>query len=267
MVALFGGKLHADKLEEKIKAFIDNAASPVLKKELLIIQIGQNEASSKYVSIKRELCSKLGINCRYALINDLKSDDEIASFVNTLVTDPTVGGVIIQLPLPREGLQKVLDLIPNNKDVDLLSSSGKRGKGRVLSPVVRAVKTFVDEIYKGKNPNKVSVVGNGFLVGGPVSRYFREKGANVEVIESYNEGDVIDADLVVLCAGKANLVDGSCISEGANIIDFGTSYIDGKVVGDLNMNSKIDHLGVISPSKGGMGPLVVRFLIMNFLGI
>ena len=74
-------------------------------------------------------------------------------------------------------------------------------------------------------------------------------------------------DLLILSAGVPNLVKGQDIEPNTHVVDFGSAVVNGKSTGDLDKNSALSHLSVVSPSPGGMGPLVVRYLIMNFLGI
>jgi methylenetetrahydrofolate dehydrogenase (NADP+)/methenyltetrahydrofolate cyclohydrolase len=94
-----------------------------------------------------------------------------------------------------------------------------------------------------------------------------QQGAKVQFILDYKAKKPLNCHLLVLSAGSPELVKGEYISEKCSVVDFGSSVINNKTIGDLDLKSAIGHLGVVSPSPGGMGPLVTRFLIMNFLGI
>lgn len=206
-------------------------------------------------------------------------------------------GVIVQIPLPRPGLQNVLNIIPVSKDVDLLSNKSQKkfysGDFTRLSPVVRAFEYFLISNHLDVKSKKCDIIGNGFLVGRLISAFLLQRGAKVRILdkaanerrinyehvsnfnfekpnivkEPYSKGKKLNSQFVVLSAGVPNLVDGSDISEGANVLDFGSNLLNGRYVGDLDMNSKLDHLSIISPSPGGMGPPVLGFLIVNLLGI
>jgi len=86
-------------------------------------------------------------------------------------------------------------------------------------------------------------------------------------LDNYKKGTPIDGDLIVLAAGVPNLVKPADISKGACIIDYGSTVINSKTFGDLDSTGNMEHLGIVSLSPGGAGPLVVRFLIFNHLGI
>jgi methylenetetrahydrofolate dehydrogenase (NADP+)/methenyltetrahydrofolate cyclohydrolase len=89
----------------------------------------------------------------------------------------------------------------------------------------------------------------------------------VRVLDDYSTGNKLDCDLLIVGVGAPNLVNGQDIKEGCSVVDFGSTIVDRKTLGSLNYDSELGHLGLISPSPGGMGPLVIRFLIMNFLRI
>jgi methylenetetrahydrofolate dehydrogenase (NADP+) / methenyltetrahydrofolate cyclohydrolase len=265
---LFNGKAEAQKLEEEISLKLSSLTEPP---KLLVVQIGENEGSEKYINLKVKLCEKLGIGVKYSRIDKAISDDELFSTVWEAFADSDIGGGIIQLPLPRPGLERLLDSIPIQKDIDLLSSEAQKrfysGDYSRLMPVLRATEHFIR--YCGLSPRglKVTVIGKGFLVGKPVCHYLESLGATVNVIDDHKKNEKIDCQLLVLSAGVPGLVSGANIVNGCHVVDFGSSVVNGKTVGDLDTDPGIDHLGYVSLSPGGMGPLVVRYLIMNLLEI
>jgi len=291
---LFNGKHHSKVLETRIKESLFTI-NPFNK--LAIVMIGEDPASQKYVSLKENTCNRLGIKTFVELINQNQDDKAIFSRVKDIFNDNQVSGGIIQLPLPRKSLKSVLGTIPLEKDIDMISSKSMRrfysDDFSKLSPVVRSLEYFLAVNEVNTQDLAVTVIGNGFLVGRPVSYFLLEKGAKVTVLDSmafvekdknsvpglpvtfnqinyrdsYNKGDKLGCDLLVLSAGVPNLVNGEALKEGCHVVDFGSAVVNGKTVGDFDLESDLGHLGVISPSPGGMGPLVVRFLIMNFLGI
>lgn len=136
-----------------------------------------------------------------------------------------------------------------------------------FSPIVRAFQYFINENKIGLNGLSATVIGDGDLVGKPIAYFLARNRAKVTVLSNYDWECKIFCQLLVLSTGVSNLVKGENIEVRCSVVDFGSSVVDSKCVGDLDMNSKLDHLSVVSPSPGGMGPLVVRFLLMNFLGI
>lgn len=262
---IFDGKSKAIELENQLQEYLKK--HPCSKK-LLIIQIGENEVSEKYIKLKEKLCNRLGIPVKEIYIPVEEEDSNIATIVTREFSDSEVGGGIIQLPLPRKSLNGVLDLIPVEKDLDFLSSEGKNiftsGNFSKLPPVVRAVKLFLKETGM---PKKVILLGHGVLVGQPLAFYLKSQNVSVEINLFYMPGSKLEADLVLLCTGIPGFVNPKDINENCNVIDFGSSIVEGHTTGDLNVTDKsaLDHLGNVSLSPGGMGPLVVRFLIANLL--
>ncbi|HSX39237.1 MAG TPA: hypothetical protein VLI92_01465, partial [Candidatus Saccharimonadales bacterium] len=91
------------------------------------------------------------------------------------------------------------------------------------------------------------------------------KTENLTFRPNYSKRTKINSQLVILSAGSPNLLSGEDLRPKTHVVDLGSSIVNGKTIGDLNMQSKLDHLGIISPSPKGLGPLVVRFLILNLL--
>ena len=266
----FDGKAESVELEKEIVQKINGIkAGGKGLKTLLIVQIGDNPVSEKYIGLKVKLCEKLGIPVQVHKISEHLPDATIISGVKALFESKEVNSGIIQLPLPRESLHDILDNIPVQKDVDMISNESQKhfyeGDISRLSPVLWGVNIFLRKNEIDIRNKKVTVLGCGYLVGRPVARYLQEQGSFVEIVDAYTTGTPINADLVVLSAGIPNLVKGDDVSKGCHVIDFGSSIVDGRTVGDFDLMSQIDHLGIVSPSPGGMGPLVVRFLIMNHI--
>jgi len=268
-VKLFDGKSQAQKVEDEIKNLLVNI-SDLDKSSIAFIQIGEDLSSEKFVQIKAGLCEKLGIkNYVFKIDEKSKSDIEIFDEVRKIFDRKDITGGIIQLPVPGESLHKVLDFIPLEKDVDVISTEGKKafynGDFSVLPPVVGSLNNFIQENNINLKDLNVVVVGDGELVGKPVSFFLSKNGSNVSTICDYNGESKINCDLLVLCAGVSNLVKGENISNNSDVVDFGSSVVDNKCVGDLDLNSKLEHLNCVSKSPGGMGPLVVRYLLLNWV--
>ena len=263
---LFDGKKHAELLDEKIRKHL---SSNPMDKSLAIILIGSDLASEKYVGIKEKLCNLLGIPIEVHRISEDLADKDIFTQVENILTNDNVSGGIIQLPLPRETLNKALELIPLDKDVDLISPKAQEiyysGDFTRLSPVVRALEYFLEVSKIDIEGLETCVIGDGYLVGKPIVHYLNPKNINVSLLSDYRIGCELNYQLLVLSAGIPSLVKGQNVVKDCHILDYGSSVLDGKVKGDLDLDSELSHLGIISPSPGGVGPLVTRFLLFNFL--
>lgn len=275
---IFDGRAHSLQLDQQIKIFLESHPQRKGEKapKLGIVVIGNNQASQAYVGLKRKLCATLDIPLQEQIIDESLSDNHIFDQVQEFVEKTDISGLIVQLPLPRKSLEPVLGLIPIEKDLDLLSPESKRrfyaGEFRRIPPTVRAFDYFLDfvgreEFGDKENNFSIGVVGFGELVGRPVAHFATMSGHSVEVIGCYRDQRILDYQVLVLSAGVPNLVNPQNIAPNSSVIDFGFSKVAGKTVGDLDMSKSLNHLGIVSPAVGGMGPLVIRFLIMNFLGI
>ena len=248
---IFDGKEHAEKLDNLIQNYIQTLAEVPT---LAIVSFGYNESSEKYILLKERLCHKLGIPVELHSFDTHNTN--VVKEVEHILHRPEIGGAIIQLPIPKGAFDNALDLIPLAKDVDLLSSAAQinfyAGDFTRKMPVLRAVEYFIRSNSLILADLDVSIVGEGFLVGKPLAHYLTTMGAKVSTVTSYARGSMLTGQLVILCAGSAGLVDACDISQGAAVIDFGSSIVEGKTVGDLDMSTKNDHLALLSPSPGGM---------------
>jgi len=265
----FDGNAHAKKLDKEIK---DHLSTNRVEGNLAIILVDDDPASKKYVNLKKRVAEKLGIDAsvhKYST-KELKSL-EILVKGSDILYSPSVKSVVVQLPLPARRLYSLLTKIPYEKDIDMLSEGSKHkyyhGDFSRLPPVVRACEYFLESNNIKIEGKTAFLIGLGELVGKPIEYYLKNKGALVTWTEDYKTGDKITSDLIVTSAGMPKILKGDDISEGCHVIDFGASVEGNKTVGDLDLDSETSHLGHVSPSPGGMGPLVVRFLLMNHLGI
>lgn len=274
LMKLFDGRLEARKLDTVIEGFVKNipkASLPILG----IVLLGDNASSQKYINLKMSTCSELGINVELLHINSksLRNDSSTSVYekVEKFCNRKDIASVIIQLPLPLDIDNDILDLIPIEKDVDLLTAESQKrfyeGDLQTLSPVVLAFKHYFDNYGLSSSVISVALVGYGALVGKPLGHYLEALGVSVNVydIDSGVTSHFFEEDLVICATGVPNLLRGDQLKGGCSVVDFGSGVANGRVVGDFDLNSDTQHLAYVSPSPGGMGPLVIRYLLLNHL--
>lgn len=260
---LFDGNLKASILDAEIADKVSHMEKmPVLD----IVNFGDNPSSKKYIDIKKTVGEKLGIQVN---VYDFGFDIGAKDHFNFLLESEPRSGVIVQLPLLSYIGNTLLDKIPAERDVDLLSSSNlskfySKDFSR-LSPVIRSLSLFLETSKVAPKTHDVLVLGDGVLVGKPVAFYLSSLGYSVRVVNNYEKGTKIPEKLVISCTGIPNLIQGPCLSPKACVVDFGSAVVNDKVVGDVDMSSDLSHLDLVSLSPGGMGPLVVRYLFLNLL--
>ena len=178
----------------------------------------------------------------------------------------------MQLALPEHiDTKAILDAVPVEKDIDVLSSKSRerfeKGELDITPPVVGAIKEIVEREqveFGGKN---VVVVGKGSLVGGPAALWFKNKGANVTVVDqdTNNITEVTqNADIIVSGAGVPGLITPDMIKEGMVLLDAGTSEQGGKLKGDADP-ACAEKASIFTPVPGGIGPITIATLLQNLV--
>jgi len=262
MVLLDGKKLS----EEIINNLKKEIQSRRLKLQLAVILVGQDQASQIFVNQKKKACERVGIGFKLfnfpAEIGSLQLKGEIEK----IIRDPANSGVIIQLPLPEQLVQKtqeLLNLVPPEKDADVLSERSfekfARGELSILPPTVGAVfslfKKYNLEI-KGKN---IVIIGAGPLVGKPLAAWLKLKGAKFSLLDKTSQdisAYLKEADILITGTGEDKIIKGSVVKEGVVAIDFAR---------DLDFKSVAKKASYITPVPGGVGPMTVACLLENLV--
>ncbi|PIR98324.1 MAG: hypothetical protein COT88_02310 [Candidatus Colwellbacteria bacterium CG10_big_fil_rev_8_21_14_0_10_41_28] len=242
---------------------------PVPQKSLVAFLIGEDPASESFLKRKQIVAEDLGLDFQIEKLNPDLGQAEIEEKISISVSGDSVGGVIIQLPIP-ESLDKdrILRLIPAEKDIDLLSSEAKElfraGESKALPPSVAVLEEIISREKLDLPSINVAIVGLGELVGEPISIWFSQKSRELYKID---EGDsylpIKECDLVITGAGKAGLIKKDHLKKGAIVIDYGYSINNGRLKGDLSEEA-YEKLSAYTPTPGGTGPILVAKLFENF---
>lgn len=271
------GKTIASKLNAETAAAVGE-----LKKKsgrqpgLAAVLVGEDAASKLYVANKRRACQNAGIYDELHHLPADASEEELIVLVNNLNADGKISGILVQLPLPPQvRKEKVLDEIALEKDVDGLSSAslgrllGKQEGFRPATPL--AVIKLIEETGEKLEGKNVVVVGEGVLIGRPVSFQLLNEWATVTTCHAFTknlEKFTREAEILVSAVGKPRLVKKEMVREGAIVIDVGiTESVDGrgnrKLVGDVDFEGVKEIASWITPVPGGVGPVTVEMLLKN----
>ena len=269
------------------------------KLSLAVVQVGENKVSAKYVGEKRKVAKELGVSFRFVQLPYGISQKNLEQKVARIGKDKKVSGMLVQLPLPpKMNTQHVLDLIPKEKDVDVLSSVSfsdfALGILPILPPTAAAIALLLKETRRKLEGSRVAIVGAGKLVGLPTALWLAQQGASVSLIQkgTKNASKLISkADIVISGVGKPGLLTGKMIKKGAVVIDAGTStaehvkHLDVKhlvldtseswaatlrvksIKGDVDFESVAKKASYLSPVPGGVGPLTVACLFFNLVAL
>lgn len=246
---------------EKIFSTLETQKTPKL--ELSAILVGEDEASLSFLKKKSAMAGRLGVKFKIYKLSDKLTQKELEKKVRQISKKSSVGGVIVQLPLPEKyDRVLVLSSIAVDKDVDALS--GERVS--VLPPAVGVLEFVLKEIKFSLKNKKVVVIGSGFLVGQPISIWLMSKVKKLTIINKggFDSQSLKEADLVVTGAGVPNLIKGKDLKKGVVVIDYGYGKKGGKLTGDMEVKSVSEVACNFTPTPGGTGPLVVAQLFANF---
>ncbi|MFC1789526.1 tetrahydrofolate dehydrogenase/cyclohydrolase catalytic domain-containing protein [Patescibacteria group bacterium] len=269
MIILDGKKL-SEKILKKLKEEIKKSR---FRPILAVILIGDNLVSKLYIKQKEKACVEIGAGfrlfCFPLKINIVLLKKEIEKIVD----DSNNSGVIIQLPLPKElNTQEILDIVPPEKDVDVLSGrileKFYSGDFSFLPPVVGAVSEFFKEYKISFINKKILLIGAGRLVGKPLASWFFQNGINLSVANKFSKNIlslVKNADIIISGAGNPGLIKGNMIKKGVIVIDIGTGIKNGRVLGDVDFKTVSKKAGYLTPVPGGIGPVTVACLLKNLV--
>ncbi len=265
-----GAKVRAEVKERATSFMQAHGRAP----GLAVVQVGEDPSSSVYVRSKRKGCEEAGIASFGNDIPETATRAELLALVHQLNNNPLVDGILMQLPLPAGiDANEIMDAIDPKKDVDgfhpyntgLLAQ--KRPGLRPCTPygVIRLAQEYGLKL-RGL---RATVVGASNIVGRPMALELLLAGATVTVCHTGTRdlrGEVERADLVVAAVGKAGLVRGEWIREGAAVFDVGINRnADGRMVGDVEFDVAVTRAGWITPVPGGIGPMTIAMLLSNTL--
>jgi len=270
---LMDGTVVAAAVQTKIAKQL--ASSPDKRITLATVLIGADPASKLYVGMKQRRAAEVGMHSKHVELDGDISMQQACEEINKLVEDPTIHGILIQLPLPKQlDTHAIIDLLPAEKDVDGLSKNnlGKLLRGQDgLVPCTPLGVMRILEYYKIETSGKRAVViGRSTLVGLPQVLLLGRKGIDATVTLAHSRtSDLTEftksADIVVAAAGIAHLVKQQHIKPGATVIDVGVTRTDEGIRGDVDFDAVQSVAGAITPMPGGTGPMTVACLLENTL--
>jgi len=272
---LLEGKLIAGKIKEDLKKEVES-----LKKKhgsgpkLVSIEVGENAASSVYIKSQKKNAENLGIEYELKTLPSSTTEDGLIKEIEALNDNKTVSGIIVQLPLPK-GIdhRRVMSAISPEKDAEGMhpENLGHVLLGDVnLAPcTAQAAMELIESTGQDLNGKEAVIVGHSEIVGKPLSMLLLNKLVTTTVchIATGERGllpeHVKRAEILVVAVGKAGLVKGGWVKEGATVIDVGINRVEGKLVGDVEFEKAKEHAAFITPVPGGVGPLTVTMLMRN----
>ena len=274
MAKILDGRALSKKIKAELKAEVDQLREKGCEIGLAVVIVGDNPASRVYVNHKKKDCAELGIKSEEYALSEETTEEELLALIDTLNNRDDIHGILVQLPLPKQiDESKVIKAISPDKDVDAFhpENVGKimTGDFDFLPCTPAGVMKMIEETGIDLTGKNCVVVGRSNIVGKPQAMLLLHKNATVTICHSktVNLKEIcLGADVVVAAVGKAKMIDGSYIKDGAIVIDVGINRMDdGKLCGDVDFASASEKASYITPVPGGVGPMTRATLMENTL--
>jgi methylenetetrahydrofolate dehydrogenase (NADP+) / methenyltetrahydrofolate cyclohydrolase len=271
---LIDGKSIAKRLRGEIKTEVERLVAEGTRPGLAVVLVGEDPGSQIYIRNKTRACREVGIDVTDHRLPASTTERQLLGLLGALNRDPTVHGILVQMPLPAEldGKRAILAVNPA-KDVDGYHPDNL---GRLLAgdpAFVPCTPLGVMELLRASGTRlegaSAVVVGRSAVVGKPMALLLLAEHATVTICHSRTkdlEAIVSRAEILVVAAGRAGLVRGEWVREGATVVDIGINRLqDGTVVGDVGFEAAAARARAITPVPGGVGPMTVAMLLANTL--
>lgn len=249
---------------------------------LATLLVGEDPASQTYVRMKQRACEKVGIRSIGHTLPATASQDEVEALVHTLSNDPSVHGILVQLPLPDHlDEEAVLGTVALEKDVDgfhpiNIGRLTMKNREPLFVPCTpNGVMVLLERAGAQIEGANAVIVGRSNIVGLPVSMLLLHRNATITICHSRTRdlpALTRTADILIAAVGRPEMVKGDWIKPGAYVIDVGVNRVDDpsakrgyRLVGDVAFDEAKEVAGAITPVPGGVGPMTIAMLLQNTL--
>ncbi len=240
---------------------------------LAVVIVGRDAPSTVYLERILRGCAKVGIHAEFVGLEGEATESAVVSTIRALNADPSVDGVIVQMPLPPTiRLRSVIDVIDPAKDIDgihpLNAGLLRLGYDGFLPATAHAAVEILRRSGIEIAGRDAVVIGRSAVVGMPAAFLLVKEDATVTVCHSKTRdlaSKVARADIVVVAAGHPGLVTGAMLKPGAVVVDVGINVVDGRIVGDVDFASAVEVASAITPVPGGVGPLTNALLLTHLI--
>jgi methylenetetrahydrofolate dehydrogenase (NADP+)/methenyltetrahydrofolate cyclohydrolase len=259
-------------LAERIRSEVAEEVRALGGVGLVTVLVGDDPASQVYIRLKHQAAAEAGIVAEDLRLPETTSEAELLEIVAGLNADDAVDALLVQLPLP-EGIDEatVISALDPNKDVDGLHplNAGELmlARPRIVPATARGVMALLAEYRVELDGARAVVVGRSEIVGKPVAQLLEQANATVTVCHSHTRDlarQTLDAEVLVVAAGRAGIVSPDMVAIGAAVVDVGINRTEAGLVGDVDPGVA-DVAALMTPVPGGVGPMTIACLLQNAL--
>lgn len=273
MAQLINGKEISAQVRENVRLEAEKLkAEKGVTPGLAVILVGDDPASKIYVGNKKKACLEAGFNSFEHILPAETTQEELIALVEKLNADPSVHGILCQLPVPKHiDDEAVIAAISPKKDVDAFHAVnvGKImiGAYDFLPCTPAGVMELIHSTGVSVAGKKCVVVGRSNIVGKPMAMLLLHENGTVTICHSKTADlakECREADILVAAVGRAKLITADMVKEGAVVIDVGMNRDEaGKLCGDIDFEAVKEKAGYITPVPGGVGPMTIAMLMKN----
>lgn len=273
MAKLLEGRPVAEKIKEEIRIQVQSLKKPPV---LASVLVGDNPGATTYAKSQAKTAEDLGIVYKLFKLDQDITEETLIDFILKLNLDKAVNGIIVQLPIPQHiDYKKISEFISPLKDAEGMHpvNIGKVlfGRSRIVACTANAIVELLNSTGIDLYGKEVVIVGHSEIVGKPLMLLLLEKFSTVTVCHIGTskvgklEEHVRRAEVLIVAVGKAGLIKGDWIKEGAIVVDVGINRVGDKIVGDVEFEEAQKRAAYITPVPGGVGPLTVTMLMRNLV--
>lgn len=270
---ILDGRALAAELREEIAARAQRLREQAIVPRLVVVIVGEDASSVAYVRGIRSAAVKAGVDVRVDALSGDAAEDGVRAHLNALGDDPLVHGIILQQPLPRHlAIRRIAEMLPAHKDVDgtnpvnLGRLAFASGTELVPATPLACMLLLERSARTSLRGARACVVGRSNVVGLPVALLLTARDATVTVVHSKTRDlahHTRDAEVLVAATGIPGIIRGDMVAPGATVIDVGTTFVDGKIAGDVAFDEVAEIASEITPVPGGVGPVTNVALLRN----
>jgi methylenetetrahydrofolate dehydrogenase (NADP+)/methenyltetrahydrofolate cyclohydrolase len=262
----------ANALTERIKQQMEKLSEKQVVPKLAVVRVGEREDDLAYEKGIKKRFSAVNASFEVVALPDDSSQTLLEDTISSLNNDNTVNGILLFRPLPKSfSLERVKSLIAKDKDVDGMGIVNNayvyEGNEEGYAPcTAQAVMELLDYYNIDLVGKKITVIGRSLVVGKPLAMLLLGRNATITLCHTktlHIEDECKDADILIACAGSANMVDISFTNPQQIIIDVGINMAAGKLCGDVDYNAVACHVAGITPVPGGVGVVTASVLLKN----
>lgn len=274
---ILDGRVLAQSLKENLKSEILSIKDKIGKTPRIVnFIVGSDAGSCAYANSQKRIAQEIGIQYELIILSEDTTEEGLIEHLKEANMDRNINGIMIHKPLPEHiDYGVVADFVDIRKDLEGINVAniGKMilGETNIIPCTPASVMAHIKSTGISLRGKEVVIVGHSHIVGKPLSLLLLLEYATVTVchIATSEAGKLVDhvkrADILVVAAGRPNLIKGEWIKEGAIVVDVGINRVNEKIVGDVEFDSAQKKAAFITPVPGGVGPVTVVMLMKNGL--